>query len=106
MEAEAVSLGIQVAQQIKCLPLVIESDSKEVVDLSCNRKSSKLEIFWIIETIQANLKNLNQSKIQFVPRVCNVVAHSLAKIALNYNTRVVWLESFPADIMFCLCEVS
>ena len=34
IEAEVVNLGIQVAQNDKLLPMIIESDSKEVVDLA------------------------------------------------------------------------
>lgn len=41
MEAEVVSLGIQVAQNAKCLPMIVELDSKEVVDLFCNRKGEQ-----------------------------------------------------------------
>ncbi|KDO37898.1 hypothetical protein CISIN_1g042834mg, partial [Citrus sinensis] len=37
MEAAAVNLGIQVAQNAKFLPIIVESDSKEVVDLARNR---------------------------------------------------------------------
>lgn len=59
MEAEAVNFGIQVAADANFLPMIIELDSKEVVDLSCNGKGSKTEIFWIITTIQASLKRLN-----------------------------------------------
>lgn len=79
--------------------VIIKSDSKKVGDLSCNRKGRKSEIFWMIETIWANLKSLNGFKIQHVPRPCNVTARSLAKIALNYDAPALWLETFPAEIM-------
>lgn len=46
MEAEAINLGIQVAQIVKCQPMIVESYSKEVVDLARNRKGCLLEIFW------------------------------------------------------------
>lgn len=46
MEAEAVNLGIQVAQIVKRQPMIVESDSKEVVNLARNRKGCLLEIFW------------------------------------------------------------
>lgn len=41
MEAEAINYGIWVAQNANFMPIILESDSKEVVDLSCNRKGSK-----------------------------------------------------------------
>ena len=52
MEAEAVNFGIQVAQNDNFMPMIIESYSKEVVDLSCNKKGSKTEIFWTITIVQ------------------------------------------------------
>ncbi|KAH9735301.1 polyubiquitin 3 [Citrus sinensis] len=62
MEAAAINLGIQVAQNAKFLPIIVESDSKEVVDLARNRRGCLSEIFWQISAIQASLKSLNQSQ--------------------------------------------
>ena len=93
MEAEAVLYGIQVAQQPKCIPFIIESDSLEVVELSLNMKGSMSEIVWIIKDIQASLK------IQSKSRLCNAIAHSLAKVDLEHEYPVLWLEEFPIQIM-------
>ena len=104
MEAEAVLFGIQVACQAKCDPIIIESDSLEVVELSLQRKSSMAEICWAVEQIQACLKNQSRASIQFVLRNCNVVAHSLAKVALGFESHVVWLKDFPIQIMLLLSK--
>lgn len=104
MEAEAVNFGIQVAADANFLPMIIELDSKEVVDLSCNGKGSKTEIFWIITTIQASLKRLNGVQIQHVLRGCNTTAHVLAKKALDYDSTVVWLGNFPAEILMLFSD--
>lgn len=104
MEAEAVLFGIQVACQAKCDPIIIESDSLEVVELSLQRKSSMAEICWAVEEIQACLKNQSKASIQFVPRNFNVVAHSLAKVALDFKSPVVWLEEFPVQVMLLLSK--
>lgn len=101
MEAEAMLLGIQSAQQANCFPRIIESDSKEVVDLSLNKKSSKTEISWKITEIQARMKNQNSSSITYVPRGCNYIAHFIAKVALDFESQVLWLENFLEQIM-CL----
>lgn len=58
MEVEAVNYGIWVAQNANFMPIILELDSKEIVDLSCNRKGSKTQNFWIIDTIQARLRSL------------------------------------------------
>ena len=47
--------GIHMAQQEKCGPIIIESYSKEVVELYMNMKSSITKIYWIIEEIQVGL---------------------------------------------------
>ncbi|KAL9408519.1 hypothetical protein AB3S75_046982 [Citrus x aurantiifolia] len=57
MEAEAVIFRIQVAQQINCMPSIIESDCKKVVEFSMGKRSSRTEICWNIEEIQAKLQN-------------------------------------------------
>ena len=99
MEAEAVLFSIQSAHQADCFPIIIESDSKEVVDLSLKKKKTcKAEIVWKITEIQAKLENQNLSSVSYVPRSCNSIAHSLAKIALGFESQVFWLENFLEQI--------
>ncbi|KAH9663932.1 reverse transcriptase domain-containing protein [Citrus sinensis] len=102
--AEAVLFGIQSAQQAAVFPIIIESDSKEVVDLSLKKKISKTEIEWKIAEIQANLENQNVSSLSYVPRSCNSIAHSIAKIALGFESQVFWLENFPEHIRCTLAK--
>ncbi|KAH9715856.1 putative reverse transcriptase/RNA-dependent DNA polymerase [Citrus sinensis] len=102
MEAEAINFGIQVAQNTNFLPMIIESDSKEVVDLACNRKGSRTEIFWKIATIQDSLKRLGRVQIQHVSRSFNRIAHGLAKKALEYVSSAVWLGNYPDEILLLL----
>ena len=52
MEAEAVFFGIQVAQQVECLPMIIESDSTEVVELVWSRKSCLTKVSWTVEEVK------------------------------------------------------
>ena len=54
-EAEATKFGLEIAEQAGCLPLIVETDSQEVVDLVLNRKGTRKEIFWLISEIQAIL---------------------------------------------------
>ncbi|KAH9717156.1 putative reverse transcriptase/RNA-dependent DNA polymerase [Citrus sinensis] len=102
MEAEAINFGIQVAQSTNFLPMIIESNSKGVVDLACNRKGSITEIFWKIATIQDSLKRLGRVQIQHVPRSFNRIAHGLAKKALEYVSSAVWLGNYPDEILLLL----
>lgn len=104
MEVEAVLFGIKSAQQAAVFPIIIELDSKEVVDLSLKKKISKTEIEWKIAEIQANLENQNLSSLSYVPKSCNSIAHSIAKIALGFESQVFRLENFPKQIMCTLSK--
>lgn len=97
MEAEAVLLGIQVARKANCAHFVIESDSKEVVELVLKRKNSLAEISRNIEEIQDCLKGQSTATIQFVPRRCNVIAHNLAEVAPDREDPVFWIGNFPVS---------
>ena len=85
--------------------MIIESDCKKVVELVNNTTGSKTAIHWIILEIQFLCRNLQSVKVNFVPRGCNVHAHSLAKFALEKDIAAVWENSFPADIQLVLDSV-
>ena len=70
-----------------------------VADLINNRKGSKNEIYWVILEIQDKLKDLHNVKCHYTPRSCNAIAHSLASLAFDHLEAVVWLDSFPIEIM-------
>lgn len=54
--AEAARLGIQeIAAQVNCLPLIVETNVEEVVSLVLNKKGSQTEIF-------GNLLNSKQTE--------------------------------------------
>lgn len=103
-EAEATKLGLEIAESAGCMPLIIETDSQEVVDLVLNRKSTRTEIFWIISEIQERIKRLQQAKIQYESRNCNGVAHSLAKAALEQDSFVSWLDNIPETFLYLSSE--
>lgn len=96
--------AIQAAQHAECVQMIIESDSTEVVDLFLNMKGNKTQISWTSAEIQASLKGHNLSSTQNIPRVCNVIAHSLARIPLEFENHVIWLEKFSVQIMTLLSK--
>lgn len=89
-EASAIYEGLRMATSVGLHPLVIESDSKNVVDLIQEKTKSICEIGWLIFEVQA-LSNVVRCIVQSVPRPCNMVAHRLAKLALLYPDDRVWL---------------
>lgn len=58
-EAEAIRLGLEIAENVGCFPLIVESDAQEVVDLVNFKKSSRAEIFWVASEMQDQVKRLN-----------------------------------------------
>lgn len=79
--------------------LILETDSQMVADLINNMRGSKNEIFWVISEIQDEIKDLHNVNVQHTSRSCNAIAHTLAKLAFVYSNIVVWLDSFPTEIM-------
>ena len=59
VEAEAVDWGLKIVEKEACIPLIMESDSKGVVDLITRKKKSNLEIGWTISEVQQRLKRLS-----------------------------------------------
>ena len=82
-EAEAIDWGLQIADRASLSSLVVESDAQEVVQLVNNNQGCKSEIYWIISEVQSMLENFNSISVQYTHRSCNVLAHSLAKLALE-----------------------
>ncbi|KAH9704159.1 putative reverse transcriptase/RNA-dependent DNA polymerase [Citrus sinensis] len=64
-EAEAIRLGLEIAENVGCFPLIVESDAQEVVDLVNFKKSSRAEIFWVASEMQDQVKRLNQGTMNY-----------------------------------------
>ena len=45
-EAEAARLRIEIAEQVDCLPLILETDAQEIVSVVLNNKGSRTEFFF------------------------------------------------------------
>ena len=101
-EAAAMEWGLQVASSIGVTNGVVESDSLEVVELVNKKSSNMSEVFWVISEILEKHKTFQNFKVQHVLRTWNGIAHALAKLALQRNETVIWLDEFPTDIMFIL----
>lgn len=104
-EAEAVNCSLNIATCAGLSSIIIESDSQVVVDFVNNRETSRTEINWIISEVQGRMKDFTAIKIQYTPRSCNVIAHSLARLTLENDESVVWISSYPSEIM-CLLNSS
>ena len=101
-EAAAMEWGLQVASSIGVTNGVVESDSLEVVELVNKKSTNMSEVFWVISEILEKQKTFQNFKAQHVLRTWNGIAHALAKLALQRNETVIWLDELPTDIMFFL----
>lgn len=79
---------------------MVESDSQKVVNLVNNRQGNKCEIFLVKSEIQNLVKGFDHVNIQHAHRSCNVIAHSLAKLALEKFETVVWMGSYPSELLY------
>ncbi|KAH9648889.1 putative reverse transcriptase/RNA-dependent DNA polymerase [Citrus sinensis] len=100
-EAEAMEWGMLVAREAKVKVVIVESDSQGVVSLVNNKQGNKTEIYGVVSEIQKLKENFECVSIKYTPRSCNVIAHSLAKLALEKRETVVWKGSYPSQVM-CL----
>ena len=99
-EAEAARFGVEIAEKVGSWPLIIETDSQEVVDLVLNKKSTRTELYWVISDLQACIKRQQQISIQYTPRASNVIAHNLARLALEQSDVVLWVDNIPARQLY------
>ena len=71
--------------------MLVESDSHELVELVNNRISNMSEIVWVIFEILEKKNDFQNFKTQHTLKLCNDIAHSLAKLALQKIESVMWL---------------
>ncbi|KAK3189303.1 hypothetical protein Dsin_028864 [Dipteronia sinensis] len=81
-EAVAVLCGIDLAVEKGMLPIVIETDALSVVNLIRAGCPISSDIGMMIGDVIARLQNIIGSKVVFVSRTANYVAHILSKMAL------------------------
>ena len=86
--------------------LIMKSDSQEVVNLINNRLDSRSENYWVVLEIQKLKESFDHISCVYTHRSCNVIAHSLAKLALEKCEIVVWKGSYPLQIMFLLYSLN
>ncbi|KAL5826311.1 hypothetical protein ACOSQ4_018108 [Xanthoceras sorbifolium] len=98
-EAKAILLGLSVAIEGGFSFLLIKSDYAAVIQLLSESKLPISTVGLVINDIQDTLR-LSSASVHFlhVSRKGNVVAHSLAKLAISINSFLVWVEDIPPII--------
>ncbi|KAL5736839.1 hypothetical protein ACOSP7_031292 [Xanthoceras sorbifolium] len=101
-EAMAIFSGIQFAIGAGFSPLLVESDSKVVVDLLNGKGEPRAEIGIIANRIFYFFPSNLVSSISFVPRYSNAVTHALSRLALLLENRLIMLEEIHSSILSLL----
>ncbi|KAL5858856.1 hypothetical protein ACOSQ3_000154 [Xanthoceras sorbifolium] len=95
-EAKAILVGILSAGKKSLHPFFVESDCLGVVNLCAGLSVSRTEINLIVQDISVFKLKYGASYIGYMPRSCNVVAHSLARRVVDCKASSCWEAPFPA----------
>ncbi|KAL5779745.1 hypothetical protein ACOSQ2_010482 [Xanthoceras sorbifolium] len=93
-EARAIFEGFKLAVSSNLSHFFVESDSLKIVQLCGGFSSTRCEVDSIVQDILYHFGCFADS-LAFVFRICNNVAHCLAKWALRSSSNSVWFCSFP-----------
>ena len=97
--SSAILKGIKLAEDLGFLPLLIESDSVNVISLISGKINSELEIDWLISDIKSFIFKKSAFAIRHIPKSGNSAAHKAAKMALDHAELRTWLQDAPPDIV-------
>ncbi|KAK1574906.1 hypothetical protein Q3G72_000924 [Acer saccharum] len=97
-EALAIRRGLHFALEAGLVPAMLESDALSVVKMIGSNSVPNADIGVIIHDVFEFLGILCFESINFVPRLANKVAHSLAKLALSHRGEFVWLKDCPLSV--------
>ena len=98
-EALAFKRGLQLVETLGCRPVLVESDSLQlvgafngVVEIWSPYTAIVMDCFQIATRI-------GQVKVQFCPREANMVAHKIAREVYNSNLDLFWDDNPPSFII-------
>ncbi|XP_035547305.1 uncharacterized protein LOC118348876 [Juglans regia] len=98
VEAIALRRTIEVCKEMGFNKVVFEGDTLVMINAL---KENVVCWTWygqVVEEVKSSLKELLHWKIQFVRRDGNMIAHKLAKFALNIGNLTCWIEECPVFI--------
>jgi ribonuclease HI len=103
LEGEAIALieALRAMDQRGISHVIIESDSKSVVDAICHFRGGGSEFSYLISHINNILLSNTNFVVKFIKRQANMVAHTLARAAISWSRRCTF-DSLPLCIMTLL----
>ncbi|KAF7814434.1 uncharacterized protein G2W53_028403 [Senna tora] len=101
VEALAIKKGVEVARQMGVTDLVVESDSRLVIDmLNSNCNDSSLLCSICVSILDICL-DFNDVFFKWIPRACNMCADKICKAARHVAGEQIWQDSLP----FCITDI-
>ncbi|KAL6616221.1 hypothetical protein ACP70R_038491 [Stipagrostis hirtigluma subsp. patula] len=101
-EAEACRTGLQLISGEWHNGVILETDSKTLVDLWCAKNGQRSEIATILSDIQELSNSFSSFSLNFVKRSANWAAHGCAQFAVRHRVNHVWVSQPPDFLLQCL----
>lgn len=98
VEALAVKCGLEIAKDIGVTKVVVESDCQQVISKLKNGTIDRSYEGFIISDILSLVNFFNVISFKYVRRICNGVAHCLAKCSHSFDGFRVWMEEVPPEV--------
>jgi exosome complex RNA-binding protein Rrp42 (RNase PH superfamily) len=100
LEGESLALieALRALEQRGITHVVIETDSKSIVDALCHLHGGYSEFSFIISQINNILLCNPNFEVKFIKRQANIVVHTLARAAISWSCRCTF-ESLPPCIL-------
>ncbi|KAK3185070.1 hypothetical protein Dsin_032356 [Dipteronia sinensis] len=92
IEAMALLEAIRLAVNSGLLPATLEYDVLAVVHAVCKKEAPSSKVGVVVNDILCFLRQVNIISVNFVPRLVNSIAHSLAKLDLSHVSEFCWFE--------------
>ncbi|XP_059461760.1 uncharacterized protein LOC132190696 [Corylus avellana] len=98
-EAMGALAAVEFSRDSGFFDVILEGDSKQVVDAITNTGPSWSKYEHIAGDIQEVRKTFRTWEVRHVKRVANEAAHRLAKAAIREEGEGIWLEDTPNSIL-------
>ena len=101
IHAELLALleGVQIAYSKSLSPLVIETDCQSIVEAVYKGSLDHSDIGFLLTDLRWGLQLLAAAQLRFVRRQANVVAHNLAKLAIQSSSSIAFSSVPPPSVV-------
>ena len=105
VEALAGRFACELAVEFNLSPVIFESDCQKVVTASKEVEFDGSPFGVITEDVKFLLASLQSSSFAYVIREANMVAHKVAKVALQSGLSIRWSGTMPAEYQSFLAPI-